>query len=182
MCKNPNISESFFEKYIFLSNRREINIHWLSLCENPNLSESFFEKYIENVNWYYLCQNTNISEQFFEKYFSCQTKEIKIWWSKLCANTNMSDQFFEKHISEEEVLNWKLLCENTNLSESFFEKHIEKIKLKILNDNNSFDNEDLTSANLSGNSFRTNHSRHKIIYWLKKNPIYPFDKLLHKYI
>jgi hypothetical protein len=53
------------------------------------------------------------------------------------------------------------------MSESFFEKYI------------SFSGFNL---NLFSNDFRVNHSREKIISYLKKNPQYKFDYLICEYI
>ena len=36
----------------------------ISLCKNSNISETFFERHIDKVDWSSLCYNTNISETF----------------------------------------------------------------------------------------------------------------------
>ena len=52
LCRNENLSESFFEKFPI----DELN--WVGLSGNPNLPESFFEKHIDKVHLYSLCKNT----------------------------------------------------------------------------------------------------------------------------
>ena len=158
------MSECFFEKYI---SKKGVEIDWHYLCQNTNISKEFFEKYIDKVDWGSLCVNTNLPEEFFEKYEPLNVLK----WYCLCQNTNLSESFFEKYIShhEKKLIDWNYLCENSNMSESFFEKHILngcKINWNSLTDN----------------TFRVNHPKEKIIFYLKNNPQYSFDNLICKYI
>jgi len=158
ICLNPNIPESFFEKYLNIPFTKK-KINWYYLSQNIGMSESFFEKYINFVDWYCLSKNTNISESFFLKYLSqphvythvcwpslCQNLSEKffekypnkITWYYLCLNTNISESFFEKYISDPITtsnIDWRNLCQNTNLSEKFFEKYIKNVDWYFLSKN-----------------------------------------------
>ena len=114
LSKNPNLSESFFDKYID-------KVIWSSLCLNTNISENFFEKYIDKVDWNRLCQNNNISEKFFEKYISTSRERV-IVWNSLCQNTNLSECFFEKYI-QKGLVNLDILTQNKNISLLFLKKY-----------------------------------------------------------
>ena len=192
LCQNTNISEKFFRKNMF-------NIELYYLCRNTNISEGFFEKYIKNVNWWRLCQNTNLSEAFFERHLD------EVNWDTLCLNTSISEKFFEKYIHLRVVLSSKNLFNNKNISKDFLKKHNfeEPIVLKDFEKNNIINQEYLTkNKDLSEDffdkqfdngieielnslclyTFRPEHPKEKIIFWLKENPIYSFDKLIYKYI
>ena len=199
LCENFNISEKFFERHINqeLSNK----IDWISLCANTNMSEKFFEKYIDKIQWYCVYKNTNLSEEFYQKHidkikldFFINYRELSIeffeknidkiknycsrnliftfptpnatnpHWSLFCKKSNLTEQYIDKNI---EFIDWNFLCQNNNISEKIFEKYISK----------GFVN----WYWLYLNTFRANHSRDKIILWLKKNPQYSFDNLICKF-
>jgi hypothetical protein len=113
-CGNPNISETFFEKYIH--KKRDNSDNWNYFFSNKNISENIFKKYIkkDELISQYLCMNTSISEEFFETLIN---EGYKMNWYYLSGNTNISEKFFEKYISIGIEFSWEKLCLNTNLSE-----------------------------------------------------------------
>ena len=118
--------------------------------------------------WGALCKNTNLSSEFFRKYIFDQKKERLITWDDLCVNENMSLEFFEKCM-DHNMIYWGNIFQNSNIELSFFEKYFDRCGEKEFN-------------SLFQNTFKSYHSKNKIISWLRKNPQYPFDKMLEKYI
>ncbi len=142
MCENTKISEKFFERYIKF-------VKWEYISKNVNLSKEFFERHNEYIDWEIFFQYSKIINKF-SKYFE------KGDWYYICKNKNIDEKFINKHLKKGVKMYWDFLSENTYISPEFL---LEKSN-EIL--------ENIDWYRISNNTFKVNHSRDKIISWLKK--------------
>lgn len=144
LISNPNLSESFLEKYLHIS---DLNC-WSFICQNSGISEEFFEKHMDEIidynvfNIEYLCCNKNLSDSFIEKHLSIFLKypnSGQVGGLALFKQimSHRSDDFIEKHVMSLPFSGYEkcYYLSNSAVSIAFLKKYKHLINYEILAEN-----------------------------------------------
>jgi hypothetical protein len=142
LCKNPSMSEMFFERNVIPRIGRPFSAYsWVNLCENNCLSEEFYKRHLSDMknttkNIYTYClthltTHPNITENFIEEFIMEELFMMEefnrnhIWW-RLSRSRNLSQKFWQKYllkmlkdINTDRRTILSNIIENPNITEEF---------------------------------------------------------------